>query len=84
MNENAVTGHEVLNHYEPVISNVDVLQVVSSHAPVYYGDWPASVWTYVYPGRIRHVLVLENLFCLSLLAAYFKILLVFEQHILSK
>lgn len=50
MNENAVTGHEVLNHYEPVISNVDVLQVVSSHAPVYYGDWPASVWTYVYPG----------------------------------
>ncbi|XP_075215251.1 leucine-rich repeat kinase [Lycorma delicatula] len=51
MRENIVTGHDVLNHYEPIIVNVDVLQIISSHSPVKY-DGPASVWTYVYPGCV--------------------------------
>lgn len=50
MRENMVTGHEVLNHYEPIIANVDVLQIISSQCPVKYEGAP-SVWTYVYPGN---------------------------------
>lgn len=51
MKDNIVTGHEILNHYEPVINNVDVLQLVSSHSPIMYPEGQVSVWTYVYPGN---------------------------------
>ncbi|RZF41154.1 hypothetical protein LSTR_LSTR013926 [Laodelphax striatellus] len=51
MHENIVTGHKVLNHYEPIIANVHVHQIVSSHSPIMY-EGPAAVWTYVHPGTM--------------------------------
>uniref|UniRef100_A0A1B6DQ53 non-specific serine/threonine protein kinase n=1 Tax=Clastoptera arizonana TaxID=38151 RepID=A0A1B6DQ53_9HEMI len=52
MRENVVTGHEILNHFDPMVPNCDVLTLISSHSPVVYSDGPASVWTYVYPGCV--------------------------------
>nr|XP_018906420.1 PREDICTED: leucine-rich repeat serine/threonine-protein kinase 1 isoform X2 [Bemisia tabaci] len=49
MQENIVSGHEVLNHFEPLQPNVNVLKLVSSHSPVMHSG-QTSVWSYVYPG----------------------------------
>lgn len=50
MQENIVSGHEVLNHFEPLQPNVNVLKLVSSHSPVMHSG-QTSVWSYVYPGE---------------------------------
>ncbi|XP_067008597.2 leucine-rich repeat serine/threonine-protein kinase 1 [Anabrus simplex] len=50
--ENIVTAHDIVNHYEPVIENINVLHLVSTHSPVYYGAEEVSVCSYVYPGCV--------------------------------
>lgn len=44
MSEHSVTSHETVNHFSPVISNVDVSFLVSCPS---MNSW---VWSYVYPG----------------------------------
>ncbi|KAI5703280.1 hypothetical protein M8J75_009878 [Diaphorina citri] len=44
MSEHSVTSHDTVNHFYPVISNVDVSFLVSSPST------SAWVWSYVYPG----------------------------------
>lgn len=41
--EHAVVGHEVLNHFQPIIENVNVVKLVSA------GN---NIWSYVQPGCI--------------------------------
>lgn len=41
--DNIVTNYETVNHYNPVIANVDVVQLVADNQ---------YIWTYVYPGCI--------------------------------
>lgn len=43
MKEQVVAGHEMMNHYQPVIENVNVVKVVADQN---------SVWSYVHPGCI--------------------------------
>lgn len=43
MRDHVVAGHEVVNHYQPVIECVNVLNMVAGGG---------SVWSYVYPGCI--------------------------------
>ncbi|KAK7861679.1 hypothetical protein R5R35_005355 [Gryllus longicercus] len=50
--ENIVTSHDVVNHYDPIIENICVLNLVSTHSPVYYDSEDVSVCSYVYPGCI--------------------------------
>lgn len=47
--DNIVSSQEVVNHYEPMIENLEVLHLISSHSPAYAGQEP-SIWSYVYPG----------------------------------
>uniref|UniRef100_T1HIN4 non-specific serine/threonine protein kinase n=1 Tax=Rhodnius prolixus TaxID=13249 RepID=T1HIN4_RHOPR len=47
MEDNIVTNYETLNHYNPMIANVDVVQLVSAT-----DDQQKYIWTYVYPGCV--------------------------------
>jgi len=51
--ENIVTSHEIVNHYEPVIDNINVLNLVSTHCPLYHKGDDLTVCSYVYPGKIK-------------------------------
>ncbi|KAJ9598231.1 hypothetical protein L9F63_011052, partial [Diploptera punctata] len=50
--ENVVTGHEIVNHYEPMIENINVLNLVSTHCPLYHEGDDVTVCSYVYPGCV--------------------------------
>ncbi|XP_069680319.1 leucine-rich repeat serine/threonine-protein kinase 1 isoform X2 [Periplaneta americana] len=50
--ENIVTGHEIVNHYEPMIENINVLNLVSTHCPLYHESEEVTVCSYVYPGCV--------------------------------
>ncbi|XP_014247457.1 leucine-rich repeat serine/threonine-protein kinase 1 [Cimex lectularius] len=47
LEESVVTNCENLNHYDPLIANVDVVQLVSCSE-----EHQKFVWTYVYPGCV--------------------------------
>ncbi|KAF4523571.1 hypothetical protein B566_EDAN014882, partial [Ephemera danica] len=49
--DSVVSSQQVVNHYEPVIENLEVLHLISSHTPYSAGQHPA-VWSYVYPGCV--------------------------------
>lgn len=49
--ENIVTSHEIVNHYEPMIENINVLNLVSTHCPLYHKGDDVTVCSYVYPGK---------------------------------
>lgn len=51
--ENIVTSHEIVNHYEPVIDNINVMNIVSTHCPLYHEGDDLTVCSYVYPGKIK-------------------------------
>jgi hypothetical protein len=51
--ENIVTSHEIVNHYEPVIENINVLNLVSAHSPLYHEGDDLTVCSYVYPGKVK-------------------------------
>ncbi|XP_071041167.1 leucine-rich repeat serine/threonine-protein kinase 1 isoform X3 [Parasteatoda tepidariorum] len=44
----SVTGHEIVYHYDPVVDNLDVYQLVGG-----FSDKPI-VWSYVYPGCVAY------------------------------
>ncbi|XP_021920937.1 leucine-rich repeat serine/threonine-protein kinase 1 isoform X3 [Zootermopsis nevadensis] len=50
--ENIVTSHEIVNHYEPMIENINVLNLVSTHCPMYHKGDDVTVCSYVYPGCV--------------------------------
>ncbi len=50
MNENSVVAHDVINHFETPMPNVEVMQMISSHSPVQYDTRHPAVWSYIYPG----------------------------------
>lgn len=50
MHENSVVGHDIINHFEAPLPNVEVLQLVSSHSPIQYHSRHPAVWSYIYPG----------------------------------
>lgn len=56
MNENSVVGHDVINHFESPLPNVEVLQMISSHSPHYYESRHAAVWSYIYPGEFHWII----------------------------
>lgn len=43
LKDHVVVGKEIVNHYQPVIENVDVMNLISE------GN---TVWSYVYPGCV--------------------------------
>ncbi|KAL1122208.1 hypothetical protein AAG570_003613 [Ranatra chinensis] len=47
MEDGIVSNYEALNHYNPMIANVDVIQLVSATE-----ENQKYVWTYVYPGCV--------------------------------
>jgi len=51
--ENIVTSHEIVNHYEPMIDNINVLNLVSTHCPLYHEGDDLTVCSYVYPGKMK-------------------------------
>ncbi|XP_065214793.1 leucine-rich repeat serine/threonine-protein kinase 1 isoform X2 [Planococcus citri] len=52
MHENSVVGHDIINHFETPLPNVEVLQLVSSHSPILYHSRHPAVWSYIYPGCV--------------------------------
>ncbi|XP_063218267.1 leucine-rich repeat serine/threonine-protein kinase 1 isoform X2 [Bacillus rossius redtenbacheri] len=50
--DSVVTSHDVVNHYEPVIENIDVLNLVSTQSPNYCDTDDICVCSYVYPGCV--------------------------------
>ncbi|XP_049858112.1 leucine-rich repeat serine/threonine-protein kinase 1 isoform X1 [Schistocerca gregaria] len=50
--DNIVMAHKIINHYEPVIENVNVLNLISTHVPIYYDNEEVVVCSYVYPGCV--------------------------------
>lgn len=68
--ENIVTSQEVVNHYDPIIDNLDVLHLTSSHCPV-YDNRDMSVWSYVYPGEVvLGINIQYSLLCSTVLCLY--------------
>ena len=45
LKDGVVTGQQVINHNDPMVENVEVLQVITGD-----GDLKAYVWTFLYPG----------------------------------
>ena len=45
LKDGVVTGQQVINHNDPMIENVEVLQVITGQ-----GDLKAYAWTFLYPG----------------------------------
>jgi hypothetical protein len=48
-----VTSQDIVNHYEPMIENISVLNLVSTHCPLYHEGDDVTVCSYVYPGRAK-------------------------------
>jgi hypothetical protein len=51
IHENVVTSQDIVNHYEPMIENINVLNLVSTHCPLYHEGDDITVCSYVYPGK---------------------------------
>ena len=45
LKDGVVTGQQVINHNDPMVENVEVLQVITGD-----GDLKAFAWTFLYPG----------------------------------
>lgn len=46
--DQVVSGHQVVNHFEPIIENVCVMNLVTSPP-----EQPLALWSYVYPGELN-------------------------------